>query len=523
VLAPMGDILLLPFRDKMPILHEIFHFADVLFVDIEDYVQLDCVEVWQTMSVSTRFYLEWSLKVFAVPIALLCAVLLHFVRTRDADASRNWGYLALFLTYPHVSEEVFSMLPCRQLGQDESWIEVDMSTPCNDQTHEHFVLLAIGMVLFVVIGLPVGFIYTLWSETCVTRLDFQQKVTICTTGSTAHHVNGPRPRARGKPRTVATNGAVRSINATSVSARPLKFSEYNFQRLQTKYSAMIGAFRPEFLYFEGVDWLRKVFLGGMLLLLQRGSIAQIFTAMAVSFAFFGLHGALRPYRHAATNVLKGCVESAIFLALAIGLLLRFEKHEHNQLLQHDLLQPSEYEWLAVCGFAVLVPGAFVVCSLHCWIQSRPQDIHVLRMSSFRPRARATHQHLLSDKVQVEPEGETKRRSWWRPSFTVDLESVLEDDLDVARASGTNSSVAAKAVASPGSVASVASSTTLWARAQRERSQQQGLKIVSDSIAAAQARGETFADFKAVYRPVGVDGVLKDLWTQVDTQRVDDCA
>ena len=100
---------------------------------------------------------------------------------------------------------------------------------------------------------------------------------------------------------------------------------------------------------------------------------------------------------------------------------------------------------------------------------------------------------------------------------------LPPEIAGLHASGTNSSVAAKAVASPGSVASVASSTTLWARAQRERSQQQGLKIVSDSIAAAQARGETFADFKAVYRPVGVDGVLKDLWTQVDTQRVDDCA
>jgi hypothetical protein len=36
---------------------------------------------------------------------------------------------------------------------------------------------------------------------------------------------------------------------------------------------------------------------------------------------------LRPYRHAATNVLKGAVEGAIFLALATGLLLRFESKD----------------------------------------------------------------------------------------------------------------------------------------------------------------------------------------------------
>lgn len=511
VLAPMGDILLLPFKDRMPIVHHLFHLADVLFVDVEDYVQLDCLEFWQIMSAPTRFYVEWSLKVFMVPLTLLCVVLVYFACTRDAAASRNWGYLVLFLTYPHVSEEVFSMLSCRQLGQHESWITADMSTPCNDQTHEHFVILAVFMVVVVVIGLPVGFIHALRSETRLTRLAFQQSVSVFNDES-SDLAEGPRPRARGKPR---PKGA-----AALVGKRPLDFSEYNFERLQVKYAAMIGAFRPEFLYFEGIDWLRKVFLGGMLLLLQRGSIAQIFTAMAVSFAFFGLHGGLRPYRHTATNVLKGCVESAIFLALATGLLLRFEKHEESQVLQHDLLQTSEYEWLAVCGFVMLVPGAFIFCSFHCWTQSRSREFHVLRMRSFRSHARGANQLLLGyakqqqeDAQKVSGLGQTLRQ----PSFVIDLEPVRMQSQHDARSSETMPSVV---TGNPGmpprcSVNSNASSTTLWARAQQERSYQQGLEIVRNSIAAAQARCETFADFKSAYRPVGVDGVLKDLWAEVE--------
>eukprot|EP01043_Picozoa_sp_COSAG02_P053665 COSAG02_NODE_5959_length_3910_cov_1.862766_2_plen_554_part_00 len=502
VLAPMGDILLLPFRDRMPIVHKLFHLADVLFVDIEDYVQLDCLEFWQTMSTLTRFYLEWTLKVFVTPIALLCAVLFYFVRTRDAKSSRNWGYLVLFLTYPHVSEEVFSILPCRQLGRHDSWIAADMSIPCDDQTHERFTMLAVGMVLVVVIGLPVGFMYALWSETRLTRLAFQQSVAVWN-NSTSDHAGGPRPRARGKPRTknyarTAGDDDRGGINASLVGKRPLDFSEYNFERLQSKYSAMIGAFCPEFLYFEGIDWLRKVFLGGMLLLLQRGSIAQIFTAMAISFAFFGLHGVLRPYRHAATNVLKGCVESAIFLSLATGLLLRFEKDEQSQTLQHDLLKTSEYEWLAVFGFVMLVPGAFVCCSLHCWFQSCPHQVHVLRMSSFRSHMRATGHHLPGEHNGAHAHGEENsglRHTLRLPSFVIDLEPVSTQCLDDTRASRSLPNVAAGTRAtSTSSVVSLASSTTLWARAQRKQSQQEGLKIVRTSIAAAQARGETFAEF-----------------------------
>mmetsp|Transcript_31086 Transcript_31086/g.101579 ORF Transcript_31086/g.101579 Transcript_31086/m.101579 type:complete len:154 (-) Transcript_31086:469-930(-) len=62
-----------------------------------------------------------------------------------------------------------------------------------------------------------------------------------------------------------------------------------------------------------------------------------------------------------------------------------------------------------------------------------------------------------------------------------------------------------------------SPSTLEAMQRREASQRQGLLEVKNSIAAAHAAGQSFAAFKEAYRPVGVDGKLKELWAEVTGQ------
>ena len=63
--------------------------------------------------------------------------------------------------------------------------------------------------------------------------------------------------------------------------------------------------------------------------------------------------------------------------------------------------------------------------------------------------------------------------------------------------------------------------TIEAMQMREESQRRGMLAVKRSIAKAQAGGESFAAFKAHYRPVGIDGKLKDLWAEVAEQtRID---
>lgn len=233
---------------------------------------------------------------------------------------------------------------------------------------------------------------------------------------------------------------------------PEEFWQHNFTLLREQYGAMIvGSLKPRFIVYESLGWIRKVLLGGVLLLLHRGSLAQIFTAMAISFAAFGRHAALRPYRCTATNVLRACTEFATFLTLATGLLLRFEGNDREA---GDVLKILEYEWLAVGGFIILVPGAFVACSAYSWAESRPQTIYTLRTGSIRS-AQQRHQQRPS-------------------SFTIQLDHVL-GSLD--------------------SVASVASTATREATGLTEESRRQGLRVLDQDIVLAKAQGETFGQLK----------------------------
>ena len=68
-------------------------------------------------------------------------------------------------------------------------------------------------------------------------------------------------RARAKPCPAVAAGEGRGgagggLHASLIRTHAEPFFDYNFARLRERYSAMIGAFRPQFIYFEGVDWLR---------------------------------------------------------------------------------------------------------------------------------------------------------------------------------------------------------------------------------------------------------------------------
>ena len=101
------------------------------------------------------------------------------------------------------------------------------------------------------------------------------------------------------------------------------------------------------------------------MLLHRGSIAQVFCGLLISFAFGMIHAGLCPYRKGPTNWLKACIEIQIFLTMLISLVARFADK-----LEADALDKKHYEWLVITSFFLLVPGGFVVCSALTVRQSR---------------------------------------------------------------------------------------------------------------------------------------------------------
>ena len=322
VVSPLGSVLSLSLKDDMPALYRIVHCADALWIDLSVFVRLDCLPAF------ADFYTHWCIDVFGIPTMLFGAVgVSHCWATwgqtsreainRAQERSRTLCFALCFLIYPRVSMRVFQMLACQRLGENEMWLEADYRVDCETDEFRVFWLLAIAVVALVPVGVP-GCLLTKLIGVRTQRA--QHDDSDCEQGkSDAEHDHKPAPR---------------------------------------KYAMITRSYCAECMWWEPIDWLRKMFLGGLLMLLERGSVVQVFTGTCISFVFAVVHAAVRPYRKKATNWLKGFVEMQVFLAFLISFAMRLAGT-----LDAQVLDWSDYERLLVITFVSFVPGAFVVCTM----------------------------------------------------------------------------------------------------------------------------------------------------------------
>eukprot|EP01051_Picozoa_sp_SAG22_P001955 SAG22_NODE_82_length_21749_cov_10.719769_12_plen_401_part_00 len=101
--------------------------------------------------------------------------------------------------------------------------------------------------------------------------------------------------------------------------------------------------------------IRKLMLVGMLVVAGRGSVAQLFLAIVISFASFSLQVKLTPYRHAEDNVLKAAVEIHIFLLVSIALVLKSLRGE----AEGEVVPELFYDIMLVASFLCGIPLAFL--------------------------------------------------------------------------------------------------------------------------------------------------------------------
>ena len=103
--------------------------------------------------------------------------------------------------------------------------------------------------------------------------------------------------------------------------------------------------------------LRKLCLVGMLVVAGRGSVAQLFLAVVISFASFSLQVRLEPYQHWEDNLFKAAVEVHIFLLVSIALVL---KCLHGKdAADEEVLPVIFYDVVLVCSFVIGIPLGFV--------------------------------------------------------------------------------------------------------------------------------------------------------------------
>ena len=142
MVTQIGPVLDLEFPDGI---QRILDTLKPLAIDLQSILQLDCLA-----GSDFTFYAFWVVRCFLLPGLMLAAVGLQYVyERRRGDRSTAMGYfkansfVVIFLIYPGVCNQAFSMFNCRELDGGLRVLHKDYSVVCSTDQHAVFELVKV--------------------------------------------------------------------------------------------------------------------------------------------------------------------------------------------------------------------------------------------------------------------------------------------------------------------------------------------------------------------------------------------
>jgi serine/threonine protein kinase len=283
--------------------------------------QLDCVAALRGA------FARFALYALALPLALLAAIALRFLCRRRRDATAAWAqlradaFLVSFVCYPTVCKHAFGIFNCRALSQTLVVLQSDYATECGTPAHTAASVVAGLVIIFVAVGIPLGFTASLVRRARAFDAD-----------KDAAEIGG----------TFAARMGISPREAADVIREVELGKDYGF---------LLRAYGPRYYWFENFDMVRKLLLVGVLVLVERGSIAQIACAACLSVSFIMMHFKLWPYKLSADSVFKALVEVQIFATVLAALVLKED-------LSGEVAGKGFYDLVLITLFIANVPTAF---------------------------------------------------------------------------------------------------------------------------------------------------------------------
>jgi hypothetical protein len=240
----------------------------VFAMDMFGFLQIGCV--------GTYTYREKLLLSCALPPVLLVGIEIFYTCTSRGnddkkramrEVSIKMAFASLFLTYPIVSQTVFQVFMCRDLGS-ASYLVVDYQISCDDA--EWSTLSSVGVVAVIVypIAIPVLTLLLLFKN----RHDIQS-------------------------------------------------GEGNAYE---RYAFLVGDYRPTYYYWDCFEMLRKVTLTGLMAFVSRGTVLQLVVGTTLSMVSLTASAWCQPYVAARANAFKVATEMSLVVTLTTSMLLRVD-------------------------------------------------------------------------------------------------------------------------------------------------------------------------------------------------------
>lgn len=170
----------------------------------------------------------------------------------------------LFLSYPIITREAFEAWPCHEFANGERWLRADVGIPCDTTEHQNAKSVAIiAIAIYPVLQLVV---FTLLLA--------------------------------------LARGAI-------VSGRPT--------RLSTAIAFLHREYKPETMWWELMEMLRRFILVGVLVVVRQGSIEQLAYGTVVAIMFLSIQTAASPYRKPSDDLFaNGCsLLLSVFFVVAL--------------------------------------------------------------------------------------------------------------------------------------------------------------------------------------------------------------
>jgi hypothetical protein len=336
------------------------------------------------------FTSRWLLRVVGLPLIMSAFVLVVFVIhccKRDAayakaQASGNF-FFVVFFCYPTICIVSFAAFICQPLTDSTSVLEIDDAVICEDPSHRRMQWLSGAVIAIIAVGTPVGLLYVLKSKA-------------------AHYERETRVQYSDVAKRMSTELKVELHVAEYVIRDIVVGKEFGF---------LMDAFQPSFLYWEALDMIRKLALVGLVLLVGRGSIAQLSTAIALSFGFFALHMHSWPYKVYSDNMFRAASELHVFIVITTALVLK-----NN--LAIEVVTEDAYDFFLFISFIALVPVAFVVSVINKVRFMNKAVANGLSLKSVEPaemRRRSFELHLVGLSTDADKENLRRFIDGWKCS------------------------------------------------------------------------------------------------------------
>ena len=316
VCSVLGLVLDMPLETLVPASAKITALSKVLWGNIKPVLaHCRCVG-FDHLSV-------WAIEVIIVPVCMVTGLWLAYKWSSWRTPDRKLRFLkdlkqrlslGLFLFYPTICSEIFSLMQCRSLSDDESWLRADMSVPCAISSnlsqpesilatqYGTYLQLAYVLAIPVPFGVPLALGLHFFREARKDKKEFVEQTEMIIQDSEDDLMTSTHA------------GTASDVGANTAA-------ELTYLRLMRSYSSLISDFKPDFFYLELVDFLRKAIFTGALLFAEQGSVEQLFIGIFVALGFFVLQVVASPFKRTAHNWLKIvellCLLSTFLVCLVI--------------------------------------------------------------------------------------------------------------------------------------------------------------------------------------------------------------